>query len=231
MTLVDILNNVLEQSGFLSRNSYAESSDPDDKQMVAIANRAAYEIMNFYKWGELRTTFTVNQIADTTRYNLPADYQTMVADSAWEVGGNRIVEFPVPDRRWYMYKFSNWSDGGMKRVRRYGNQLEIHDVDPGQSFEFEYISKWCIQAADGSRKEFFTLDDDEFLLDSQLLTLAIQAHWMQTKLMPQYTEHFANYMSKMNEAIGRSTGAKTIGGIGSGGINDSPYYPLYRPSS
>ena len=50
MTLVDILNSVLEQSGFLSRNSYAGSSDPDDKQMVAIANRAAYEIMNFYKW-------------------------------------------------------------------------------------------------------------------------------------------------------------------------------------
>ena len=231
MTLVDILNSVLEQSGFLSRNSYAGSSDPDDKQMVAIANRAAYEIMNYYKWDTLRTTFTVNQNS-STRYNLPADYQEMVANSAWETDGNKPVEFPVPDRRWFMYKFTNWSDGGMIRMRRYGNQLEIHDPQPGEQFEFEYISKWCITAQDGQRKEFFTADTDVFALDSQLLILGVQAHWMQTKLMPQYNEHFANYMSKMNEAIGRSTGAKTIGGVGAGHFyNGSPYYPLYRPSS
>jgi hypothetical protein len=50
--------------------------------------------------------------------------------------------------------------------------------------------------------------------------------------MPQYTEHFGNYNRKMTEAIGRSTGGKTIGGFTRGGGygRGSPYYNLWRPS-
>ena len=231
MDLKSILNNVLEQSGFLSRNSYTGSADPDDKQMVAISNRVAYEILNYYKWDTIRSDFTVNIQEGQTNYQLPSDYQEMIPDSAWELDGNRPVEFPVPDRRWFVYKFTNWSDGGRIRMRRYGNELEIRDPVAGEGFQFEYISKWVVKAADGERKEFFTEDSDTWDLDDQLLILGIQAHWMQTKLMPQYTEHFANYRSKMGEAIGRSTGSSTIGGTNNGDIgNDSPYYPLYRPS-
>ncbi len=232
MTLIEILNNVLEQSGFLSRNSYTGSSDPDDKQMVAIANRAAYEIINFYKWGELRNTYTINVTPPQERYLLPNDFQEVVPDSAWEEDGSKPVEFPVPDRRWYMYKFTTWSNGGLIRMRKYGNELEISKPEFAESFEFEYISKWYIEAEGGERKEFFTEDTDSFLLDDQLLILAVQAHWMQTKLMPQYQEHFQNYRAKMNEAIGRSAGARTIGGNNGIGksYEGSPYYPLYRPS-
>jgi len=232
MVLKDILNNVLEQSGFLSRNSYTGSVDPDDKQMVAIANRVAYELLNYYKWGEIRADFTVNIQEGQTAYLLPVDYQEMIPDSAWELDGNRPVEFPVPDRRWFVYKFTNWSDGGRIRMRRYGNELQIQDPVAGEGFQFEYISKWAIKAEDGTRKEFFTEDSDSWDLDDQLLILGVQAHWMQTKLMPQYKEHFANYRSKTGEAIGRSAGSSTIGGLNNGDVgNDAPYYPLYRPAS
>lgn len=233
MKLVDILNNVLEQSGFLSRDSYAASTDPDDKQMVAIANRVAYEIMNFYKWGELRNTAGIEWEFNKTVYDLPVDFQDYVPNSMWEQDGSKPVEFPVPDRRWYMYKFSTWSNGGLIRMKKLGNKVEISEPENSANSDrvvFQYISKWCILAEDSSRKEFFTLDTDSFLLDDQLLILGIQAHWMQTKLMPQYQEHMMNYRAKMNEAIGRSAGARTIGG--SNGIgkpyNGSPYYPLYR---
>ena len=231
MDLKDILNNVLEQSGFLSRNSYTGSADPDDKQMVAMANRAAYEIMNYWTWPELRTTGHI-AISDSTqiRYVLPSDFQALVPDSAWETDGERRVEWPVPDGRWFMYKFTNWSDGGTIRMRKYGNELEIHDPDSTTGFQFEYVSKWSIVSSAGERKEFFTEDTDEFLLDDQVLILGIQAHWMQTKMMPQYKEHFANYRSKLNEAIARSFGTKTIGGVGGIGGRGAPYYPLYRPS-
>lgn len=231
MDIKGILNNVLAQSGFLEKDSYLGSTDPDDKQMVAIGNRVVNEIQTIFPWGELRADFTVNIQEDKTRYLLPNDYQSMVADSCWELDGNRQVEFPVPDRRWFIYKFTNWSDGGTIRMRRYGNELEIRDPDSTNGFQFEYVSKWAIVSAEGERKEFFTSDTDEFLLDDQLLVLGIQAHWMQTKLMPQYKEHFANYRSKLNESIGRSFGTKTIGGTGRGlDGRGAPYYPLYRPS-
>lgn len=231
MNLAQMLNNVLEQSGFLSRQSYTGSADPDDKQMVAIANRVAYEIINGYRWPELRNVHKFLMTSES-KYDLPSDYQQMVADSVWQEDGSKPVEFPVPDRRWYMYKFTNWSDGGLIRMRQYGDQLEIHDTQPGEEIAFEYISKWYIRSVEDVGKEFFTDDSDTFMLDDQLLILGIQAHWMQTKLMPQYMEHFANYRAKTNEAIGRSTGARTIGGFDGIGnyYNGSPYYPLYRRS-
>jgi hypothetical protein len=232
MNLVTILNQVLLQSGFLERGSFVSSADPDDKQMVAIANRAAYEIMNYFPWPKQRKTFTVTLNAGQTRYTLPTDFQSLVPDSAWEQDGERQVEFPVPDRRWFMYKFTNWSDGGTLRVRMYGNEIEVHDDADGETFNFEYISKWVVKAQDGTPKELFSEDTDTFDLDDQLLILGIQAHWQQAKLMPSYQEHFANYYRKMSEAIGRANGGRTIGGTGRGHMtSDSPYYPLWRPAS
>jgi hypothetical protein len=68
-------------------------------------------------------------------------------------------------------------------------------------------------------------------MDDQLLILGIQAHWMQTKLMPQYMEHMGNYNRKMTEAIGRNVGGSKIGGVCSGRFGrGAPYYPLWRKS-
>lgn len=225
-TLKDMLNDVLAQSGFLEKTSFALSSDPDDKQMVAIANRVALEISQFYDWGSLRKSTEINLITGTSRYQLPNDFKSFVPDSAWETDGSRPVELPTPDGRWYLFKFSAFSDGGTLRAKFYGNELEIHDAVTGESFKIEYISNSPIKDISGAVKERFTADTDTFILDDQLLVLGIQAHWMQTKLMPQYKEHLNNYMIKMNEAIARSAGGRTIGGTPAN-PSRSPYTKLW----
>ena len=234
MDLRTILNNVLAQSGFLQKASFASGTDPDDVQMMAIANRAAYEIMNFYPWSVLSETFTLVMtetlgVPDTV-YALPSNFQSVIADSAWETDGSRKVDLPTPTNRWYLYKFSSFSDGGTIRARFYGDTIEIHDPSPGESINFEYTVNTPITDSLAAPKEQFTLDTDLFLMDDQLLVLGTQAHWQQTKLMPQYQEHMVNYRMKMNEAIGRDAGAQTIGGV-SRLTNRSPYTPLWIPTS
>jgi hypothetical protein len=231
MNLKQILNNVLEQSGFLARGQFTDSSDPDDKQMVAIANRAALEIMNYFMWPSLQTSFKLDIIGTQTRYKLPADFLDVMPNSAWELDGERAVEWPVPQGRWFMYKFTSISDGGRLRVRRYGDEIEVHDPETDTGFQFEYISKWPVLNDQSVRKELFTEDTDTWILDDQVLILGIQAHWMQTKLMPQYVEHFANYNRKMAESIGRESSGRTIGGFRPGGNGfgrGAPYYPLWQ---
>jgi len=229
MNLKDILNNTLAQSGFLERGSFTTASDPDSLQMVAIANRAAYEIRDYFKWTELRKQAEINIQPGQSRYQLPADFQDLVPNSAWEGDGERQVEWPVPDGRWFMYKFTSYSAGGTYRIRKYGDEIEvISDAEDSTAFSYEYISKWVVQDAQGARKESFTADDDEFILDDQVLVLGIQAHWAQTKLMPQYQEWYANYNRKMQEAIGRSSSGKTIGGFQRGIGRRSPYYPTWQ---
>jgi hypothetical protein len=231
MNLLQMLNNVLTQSGFLEKGSFTNGVDPDDKQMVAIANRAAYEIFNYYKWPALRNTYTFTFNEGQSVYRLPDDYQDMMPNSAWELEGQRPVDFPVSDNQWFLYKFTDWGDGGTVRAKIYGKQIEVIQPVGSNGFTFEYISKWPIVAADGSRKEFFTADTDTWSLDDQLLILGTQAHWQQTKQMPSYQELFGNYRLKMSEAIGRAAGSKTIGGFSGGSSfwnTRGPYTPLWK---
>ncbi len=227
MNILQLLNSVLGQSTFIEKGTFFNSSDPDDVQMKAIANRVSYEILNYYTWGALRKQFTIKMQSGVSVYGLPDDLQGIIPDSMWQDKGSRPAEFPVPDGRWYMYKFSSFSDGGTYRVKKYGNTLQIEDPDDGQDIAFEYMTKYPVLNSQGIPKEFFTADSDTYLLDDQLFILGVQAHWQQAKQMPAYMEHYSNYMSKMSEAIGRDAGGSVIGGK-AGVPNRSPYYPLWQ---
>lgn len=231
MTLREMLSEVLGQSGFIQKNAYAGSVDVDDIQMVSIANRVAQEIRDYYPWEELRKEHVLN-LTTSTLYNLPSDFKQYIPNSGWQDEGSRQIELPTPDGRWYMYKNSAFSDGGTYRCRLRGNakQIEVYEPDAGQSIVFYYVSDAPVERNDGSLGDRFVNDLDKWILDDQTLILGIQAHWAQTKLLPQYQEWMANFRAKLNESIGRSAGGRTIGGFTRRNWQDcrSPYYPLWR---
>ena len=144
MTLLEMLNQVLMQSSFLKKDSFASNSDPDDLQMMAIANRVAYEILNWYDWGTVRNVAVLDMIEGTNSYSVPDDYQSIVPDSAWETDGSRKVDVPTSDAMWYQYKFSSLTTGGTIRARFYGDRIEVIEPFNGGSFTYEYISKYAI---------------------------------------------------------------------------------------
>jgi hypothetical protein len=147
MTILEILNQVLMQSSFLKKDSFSSDSDPDDLQMMAIANRVAYEIFNFYDWGTLRNVAVLDMIEGQNSYDVPPDYQSIVPDSAWETDGSRKVDLPASDAAWYQYKFSSLTTGGTIRARFYGDRIEVIEPFNGGSFTFEYVSKYPITSA------------------------------------------------------------------------------------
>jgi hypothetical protein len=238
MNLKDMLNQMLGEAGFLEKAAFAGSTDPDDKQMVAIANRVAQSTLEFYNWSSLIKNYTIKIVADPSdpdqaqiAYPLPADFSNMVADSAWEVDGSRRVDLPTPQGRWYMYKFSAWSDGGTIRARIMYPNIEIYSPQIGDEFQFAYESKYPVISVDGTPKQYFTQDDDSFALEDELLIKGTLAKWGQTKMMPQAGEWKMEYMQDMNSAIGRDAGGRTVGGANRESRYDcrSPYTPLYLP--
>jgi hypothetical protein len=211
-SILEIMNDVLSQSGFLKRPQYFNSSDPDDVQMTAIANRTLLEISEFYAWSPYRIPFEITLNEGQENYALPSDLKWIVGDSSWETDGSRKVDDHISDAEWYQYKFSSLTSGGIIRARVYGNEMQVQEPFNGGKISFEYISNFAVKDSEGAVKEQFTQDTDTFLLNDQLLTLGIQANWGQTKLMPQYQEWGENYMKKMNAAIGRDGVRNTIGG-------------------
>jgi hypothetical protein len=235
MNLLQILNSVLAESSFLEKGSFAGSNDPDDKQMVAIANRAAREIRDFYDWSAMASTFTLTIIpfagkssVPQSLYDLPDDYRSLVPDSVWETDGSRKADLPVPRNRWFMYKYSSLTDSGTMRARIYGNQIEVNEPNLGESFQMEYISKYTVQDSDLSYKELFNEDTDTFRLNDNILILGVQAWWARGKMMPMAEQWYDDYQTKLIEAVGRDNAGQTIGGNAFSIDRRSPYYPLYR---
>jgi hypothetical protein len=177
-----------------------------------------------------RKVLVIPLISGQTEYALPADFSEIVPDSAWETDGSRKIDVPVPDTRWYMYKFSTLSDAGTLRARVYGKTLEVQkDFAGTNSITLEYDSTSSIESGTGTPKEKFTEDTDVWLLDEEVLTLGIQANWAVAKLLPQANAWMQNYMDNMGEAVGRTTGGQTIGGPGYWrGIRRPPYTPLWK---
>lgn len=232
MTINEILNAVLLQSGFLERTVfYGGQADVDDKQMRAIATRSLRFIRDFYPWSATRKSAQITQQEGITRYALPADCESLMPDSIWEENGSRPAEFPVPDGRWFQYKFSTRSDAGIRRLRRYGDEIEIQDPQAGEVLSLEYVSGALVRAEDGVPKDDFTADTDTWVLDDQLLIDGIRAYWAETKLLPQSQAWMAEFMRRMNTEIAKDAGGRVIGsGRFLGPSRGSPYYQLWRPT-
>ena len=228
MDFLQMMNAVLGQTGFLKRTSVADSGDPDDVQLVEIANEVAEEILEFYDWSSLVDTFTVNIVPGQSRYPLPDDYGSLVADSAWESDGSRKVDMPVPRNRWFMYKFSSLTDAGTIRARLYGDEIELHDPSSGTAFDLEYIKNTAITDPADVPKARFSKDSDKFLLSDKLLIRGVKARWAATKMMPQAQKWEEEFMDDMRYHVGKDNSGQTIGGTGPRIDRRSPYYPLYR---
>lgn len=232
LPIKDILNEVLAQSGFLELDRFFQSTDPDARQMCAVANRAAIEIRDFYFWPELLRSYELNvdPNVEQAEYVLPDDFRTFVPESVWEQNGARQAEWPTPSNRWYMYKFSGFSAGGVTRMRLVGPRAVQIAQNPGtEVLNFEYLSENMVRAENGDNKPRFTQDTDQFYLWDQGLTLGIQAHWATTKMLPQAQQWTTEYWRALSNQIGRTVGSRVIGRTTIEG-RGAPYYPLWRPN-
>jgi hypothetical protein len=143
LSLKEIINSVLSESGFLEKPTYTGSSDIDDRQMVSIANRVASDTIEWCQWsGNIEQAEIV--MTEATVYPLPEALLSIVPDSMWEADGSRPVMMPTPESRWYMYKFSTLSDAGIIRARISGTNIEIYAPEPGEKILYAYLTKFPI---------------------------------------------------------------------------------------
>ena len=230
MNLKQMLNAVLSRSVFLQKDSFANSVDPDDVQMMAIANMVIEEYRDFYPWSVMAQTFNIVLTSDTV-YDLPADYGSLVPDSAWETDGSRKVDLPVPRNRWFMYKYSSLTDAGTVRARLYGDTIEINEPGIASEISMEYMTKYVVRDSDGNPKEYFSADSDTIILNDNTMIKGIQGYWAEAKMMPQAQKWLNDFLKEMTKEIGIDNSGQTIGGLGQGMERRSPYYPLWRTSS
>ena len=219
-----MLNSVLGQSSFLQRDAFATSTDPDNIQMVAFANRAAHEIREYFPWNMLRKSIQITLVDGQLSYDLPEDFDWYVTESMWKSGGARHVVIPTDNRYWAFIKAGNPGTRINYYAKLIGGKLEFTAVTGGDVINMDYISRFAVEDVSGTPKEYFTADTDTWILKDYTLTLAIKAFWKAEKMMEGSELDMVHFKDHIKRDVAQDTPAKVIRKRPWGGAY-TPYSP------
>lgn len=181
-------------------------------ELAALAQESCVDIMKAHDWQELTEFHTITGDGATEAFDLPSDYDRQVMATEFYDPDTWCWDFfHVTDYgQWLRYKNGGFAliTPGVWTIRK--NQFHFLPTPPsGQSAEFIYISNKIYRAANGTTKTGITQDDDSFVLDERLLTLALMWRWKELKQM-EYGEDLRNYDLALSQAMSRDKGARRI---------------------
>lgn len=227
MTLKEIIDAILLESGVGTEASYATNSEDAHKRMLYLVNRSS-TVLSRYEWQALRSTHEFTLSTDTS-YPLPDDYKAFIPDTFYTENRLWNVNFPASASEWAYLQATSGGNGVRVRARLIGDTIRIYEPDSGETLRFEYLTKYPVLATDGTTKKArFTADDDTFILDDELLIM--DTIWRYKKLvgLEDWREDLAASKLYERRLKGQESGAQTI--TPSEDWGSTPYYELWRPT-
>lgn len=212
MTLLEILNTVQQECGFLTSANFTASGNADDLQMVALANRAVNSLRERdFSRSTARYTIT---LTSSESYALPSDFLEIVPDTMMIVGRVDGVNFPTRADYWEYLKSTSGPTGYTVNARMMDGSLKVFQPTAGEVLAFEYVSNSPVLSVDGfSPLPKFQNDGDMWLLDDDLLVLETRWRFLAAKGLPDWDAVKQECKEYRNSVMGREKGSQTLRGI------------------
>ena len=117
-----------------------------------------------------------------TKYDLPADYETITDRTQWDKTKHWEMLGPEDAQQWQWLKSGYISTGPRVRWRIYGEYFNIWPIMNTQEYlGYEYRSKGWAESSNGTVKNSFTADTDTTFLDDTIMVLATKLKFFQIK--------------------------------------------------
>lgn len=194
MTILSIVQSACLYLDLEQPNTLYSNTNRTTLELGDVANRAADQILDDYDWQRLIKTATIVADSVTSAFPLPSDYSRMVKDA--NLWGPSFTFYPtqqVADFNQWLALLSYDIETWQPRWGVFGGNINVLPVmSTGNNLNYGYISKNIVNGADPTK---FTADTDEFVLNDELLKLAIIWNWKQAKgydfqaELAQYAEH------------------------------------------
>lgn len=240
-TLIDIIRQAADELG-LPRPASAVASDPQTRQLVALANAVCRDILQEHAWSLQHTLATVTSVAGQSDYAIPDDFDRIIDDTEWDSTNHwRLVGPQTPQQaRALIESGLTWT--GTTMFRLFGSstiRLWPTPTVDNQLFAYEYVSENWGRDTDGNRKDRMTSDTDTSIFDPQLVVKGMKVAFMQAKGFDTSTL-VPSYLHTLNRRIADDIGGGVLdmgqegngltseiapgsinGGAGSGGASPS----------
>lgn len=210
MTILDCFKSLSRRILAQDQASLYSGMDATQFKVQEIANEAALDIAQAYDWLELTRMDTIAADGQAMAFDLPADY------------GRMLVKGDVHSYLWFRdYQRARDMDEWMRIINfkpsavpgwwtLYGGQIHFWPPPPADAQpRFGYISNQIVRAQDGTLKTAFSTDSDAFVLDEQLLLLAMIWRYKQAEGL-DYQEDMQNYEIRLSQLAAKDKGSRPI---------------------
>lgn len=231
MSLLEIIQNSADRMGLVTPTAGIGSTDATSKQLVAMAKQEAADLGRAHPWQALTKEKTFTSTATEAQASaIPDDFDRFIPGSMYNRTRKRIVAGPLTSREWQDLK-------GRSAVvvydafRQRGNSLIfLPTPTAGQTYAFEYVSKYVVTDAAGTAEQLTFLDDtDDPLLDQELVTLGVVWRFLRSKAL-DYSEPFRDYQMMKKQLMARDGGQRGVN-LAKHGSPKTPRYPLFPDSN
>lgn len=210
MTVLDCFKQASRRLLAQDQNSLFTGTDAFQIKMQAIISEAILDIAQQHDWLALTKQCTLTTDGQTADFDLPADYGRMlvksdVHSSIWSVNYQAAKDL---DEWTQLQRFMPSTIPGYWII--YGGQMHLMPAPRiNENPCFWYIASNLVRGDDGTLKPQFTTDSDAFLLDEQLLVLAMIWRWKQAEGL-DYAEDMQNYEVRLSQIATKDHGSKPI---------------------
>lgn len=171
-------------------------------------------------WTVMQNLFQITTVADQEEYDLPADFDNFINDTAWNRDTYWRMRGPLTPQRWQEIRSGliltpqirpGWR---LRKSRTAYKKTCFIDPIPGDIYNLviEYNSNAWIADAAGTNPRAngkFEADDDVVLLEENLMVLDLVWRFKRQKGFA-YAVDLAEFEREADRAIADDTGAKTL---------------------
>lgn len=202
------------------------SGDDNWLQLTQMLNSIGRELADTYVWEHLIREHSFQTVEDQSAYDLPADFLSIVDDTAWNRTAQQPLLGPLTAQEWQQLQVSGLTTTPTLGFRLSQNQIMLAPTDSvpaGQTITFELRSlAWVRTSAQGigNGNTLGTNGSDECvapgdypLFDPLVLQYALKLWWKKDRGFETGAAE-ADFVRTLENAKGRGRGARavTVGG-------------------
>lgn len=192
-TAGDIINQAASECGLTAVSDPYASSDPAFIQLRNILSSAGQELLGAHEWQKMikehtiNTTTTVANPPGSNKYDLPANFSSMVDQTGWtptNAGMGLPLGGPLTPQDWTYLVATNLASSTIYvSFRQNQGQFWVLPNPPpaGIDITFEYMSRnWAISSA-GTEKDSCTASDDIVWYEPILIKKLLKLRYLEAK--------------------------------------------------
>lgn len=217
MTLLEIVQRHCRRTGLTVPTLVVSSPEAQIQMCLELLHEDLDELTQRHKWQALSTEATWTSLAGSDQGALRTLAPGIVNDwiienTFYDRTGNQRFVGPLNPQEWASLQSLGVSTNShVWRILERSVRLDSA-FPAGNTLAFEYISNKAVVATDGTTtKQYFTLDDDEPLLDATLHLAGLRWRWKREQGL-SYDEDFRRYEEMVANAMGRDGGRRVIDG-------------------